>query len=101
MQFHGIEISQPALEEFCRRWKVRELAFFGSILREDFTSDSDVDVLVSFAPDAAWSLWDLIDAQEHLERIFGRRVDFVELEGLRNPYRRREILASRKVLYAA
>jgi predicted nucleotidyltransferase len=80
---------------------VHELALFGSVLRDDFNPESDVDVLVRFEPGAPWDLWDLIDMREELERFFARPVDLVEQEGLRNPYRRREILRTREVVYAA
>jgi len=74
---------------------------FGSVLREDFRPESDVDVLVSFDPDIPWSLFDWIDMIEELQEIFGREVDLVEKSGLRNPFRRREILDNRQVVYAA
>lgn len=89
------------LADFCRRWNVRELSLFGSALRDDFRVDSDVDVLVSFHPEAGWSLLDLVAMQEELEALVGRHVDLVEQEALRNPYRRAAILNSRRVLYAA
>lgn len=74
---------------------------FGSVLRPDFGPASDIDVLVSFAPDAAWSYWDWPAMTERLEEIFGRPVDLVEKAALRNPFRRREILNTRRVIYAA
>jgi len=89
------------LAAFCRRWRVRELALFGSVLREDFSSASDVDVLVSFDDDAPWSLWDLTTMQDELSSLLGRQVDLVEREGLRNPFRRDRILKTRRVVYAA
>ncbi len=89
------------LVDFCRKWRVRELSPFGSALREDFRTDSDVDVLVSFEQGADWSLLDLVRMQEELEKLVGRRVDLVEQEALRNPYRRAAILKSKRVLYAA
>jgi len=85
---------------FCRRWKVRELSLFGSVVRDDFGPDSDVDVLVSFAPEAMWSYWELVDARSELRGVFGRDVDLIEERSLRNPYRRRAILRDKKVLYA-
>ena len=94
-------IPEMKIRTFCRRWKVTEFALFGSILREDFGPESDVDVLVSFAKDAAWSLWDLADMQQELEGIFGRSVDLVENGTLRNPFRRQSILNTREVVYAA
>jgi uncharacterized protein len=96
-----LPISRPKLVEFCRRWKVAELALFGSVLRDDFRPDSDVDVLVSFTPDARWGLFDLVDMQEELKNLFGREVDLVEREGLRNPFRRRSILSSMQVVYGS
>ncbi|HEV2296021.1 MAG TPA: nucleotidyltransferase family protein [Tepidisphaeraceae bacterium] len=97
----NIVIPPEHLQAFCRKWKIREFALFGSVLRDDFGPESDVDVLVSFQPDAGWSLWDLIDMQDDLQRLFGREVDLIEKEGLRNPFRRHEILTTRRVLYAA
>jgi len=96
-----IKIDQERIAEFCGKWKVREFALFGSVLREDFGSDSDVDVLVTFEPDAPWSLYDWADMTDDLKAIFGREVDLVEKDGLRNPFRRHAILTTRKVLYAA
>jgi uncharacterized protein len=89
------------LADFCRRWRVRELSLFGSAFGEHFRADSDVDVLVSFGPNAGWSLLDLVTMQEELEALVGRHVDLVEQEALRNPYRRATILNSKRVLYAA
>jgi predicted nucleotidyltransferase len=89
------------LADFCRKWRVRELALFGSALRDDFRADSDLDVLVSFDPNAGWSLLDLVTMREELEALVGRHVDLVEQEALRNPYRRAAILKSKRVLYAA
>jgi predicted nucleotidyltransferase len=86
---------------FCEQWRITEFALFGSVLREDFGPDSDIDVLVSFQPGVPWSLWDLVEMREQLSAILGRPVDLIEKEGLRNPYRRYEILSTRRVVYAA
>ena len=94
-------IPEKSIRAFCRRWKVTEFALFGSILREDFGPESDVDVLVSFAKEAGWSLWDLAEMQQELEAIFGRSVDLVENGTLRNPFRRQAILNTKEVVYAA
>ena len=101
MRYHDIDIPDSRLAELCRKWKVREFSLFGSILREDFSPLSDVDVLVSFDPAAPWSLWDLMEMKEQLEALFGRSVDLVEKEALRNPWRKRRILNSYEVVYAA
>ncbi|HOM18665.1 MAG TPA: nucleotidyltransferase family protein [Thermoguttaceae bacterium] len=99
MNWTKLPISSAQLEVFCRKWRVRELSLFGSVLREDFAPESDVDVLVSFAEDATWSLWDLIAMRDELTEVMGRPVDLVEKEGLRNPFRRQRILETRKVIY--
>jgi hypothetical protein len=96
-----VEVSEEAIASFCDRWKITEFALFGSILRDDFRPDSDVDVLVSFAPDAKWSLWDIIEMKEELETLFGREVDLVQKGCLRNPFRRYEILRTKQIIYAA
>lgn len=95
-----IAIPVETLQALCRKWKVRELSLFGSVLRDDFSAHSDIDVLVSFEDDAPWSLWDLTTMQDELSFLFGRPVDLVEREGLRNPFRRARILSTRKVIYA-
>jgi predicted nucleotidyltransferase len=89
------------LADFCRRWKITEFALFGSILREDFRPDSDVDVLVTFEPGAPWTLWDLSRMRTELKAMLGREVDLVEKKALRNPLRRQAILANQRVIYAA
>lgn len=96
----NIAIPHAALAALCHKWKVRELSLFGSVLRDDFAPESDVDVLVAFDDDAPWSLWDLIAMQDELATAFGRPIDLVEREGLRNPFRRQRILETRQVIYA-
>ncbi len=96
-----LQLPISMVDNFCQRWKIREFSIFGSALREDFSSRSDVDVLLSFLESAQWGLFDLVDMKEELEKIFGREVDIVEKEGIRNPFRRREILRTREVIYAA
>ena len=96
-----LPIPRKKISEFCLRWKVVEFSLFGSILREDFRPESDVDVLVTFAPEAQVSLFDLVQMQIELEILFGRPVDVVEKDALRNPFRKREILSTAQVVYAA
>ncbi|MFB3926220.1 MAG: nucleotidyltransferase family protein [Syntrophales bacterium] len=97
----AIKIPQRRIAGFCRNRKVRELSLFGSATREDFGPESDIDILISFSRDASWDLFDLIDMADELKEIFGRNVDLVKKEALRNPYRREAILESRKVVYAS
>ena len=96
------EICDERIEAFRKRWKVAEPAIFSSALRDDFTSDSDVDVLVSFAPDGAMTFERFIDMRQELSALFdGREVDLVEKRLVRNPRRWHEIRATRKGVYAA
>jgi hypothetical protein len=97
----AIPVSRERLEAFCRKWGVVELALFGSVLRADFGPDSDVDVLIEFAPDSDRHLWEWPDMQEELSSLFGRRVDLVSKRGLRNPFFRQRILDAREVVFAA
>jgi predicted nucleotidyltransferase len=99
-----LQIDQVRIGEFCKKWKVAEFAIFGSALRADFGPDSDVDVLVTFKPDSKRSLFDLVQMEEELKGMFGREVDLVSRQGIeasRNHLRRKAILGSAKVLYAA
>jgi len=96
----ALSIDRDRIGDFCQRWSITEFAFFGSILRADFGPASDVDVLVTFAPDAPWTLWDLSRMRAELESIFDRKVDLVEKKALRNPHRRQGILANHEVVYA-
>ena len=97
-------IPRKKLAEFCNRWKITELALFGSVLRNDFRPDSDIDLLVSFSPRAKISLFDLVRMQNELKEIFERDVDLVErrvIENSENYIRRKSILTNTKVIYAA
>ncbi len=96
-----VDLDREVLAEFCRKWKISELSVFGSALRDDFGPDSDLDFLVSFEPEAEWDLFDIVDMKDELEARFGRPVDIVEKEALRNPWRKYEILRTREVVYAA
>jgi predicted nucleotidyltransferase len=96
-------IPRKKIAEFCHRRQVVEFSLFGSILRQDFRPDSDVDVLVTFAPDARVSLFDLVDMQDELKEIFKRDVDLVEKQAIiesKNYIRRKSILENTRVVYA-
>jgi predicted nucleotidyltransferase len=97
----NMHISDEQIEQFCRRRRIVELGLFGSVLHRDFCSDSDVDVLVTFAPDCGYSSFDLAEIQNELEQMLGRKVDLVEKAALKNPFRRSRILADMEVVYAA
>lgn len=101
MAIPHLAVSDDRIADFCRRWKITEMSVFGSVVREDFRPDSDIDVLVSFEAGAGWSLLDLVTIQEELAAALGRPVDLIEEAALRNPYRRAAILESKQVVYAA
>ena len=99
-----IHIPRDEIAAFCKRWQVTELALFGSVLRDDFGPDSDVNVLVRFDPEARCTLLDMSSMQDELNRILGRQVDLIERAGVeqsRNYIRRKAILQSAETIYTA
>jgi len=99
-----IPIDQAKIEALCKKWSITTFEFFGSVLRDDFRPDSDVDVLVTFAPDSDRTLWDFIAAREELETILGREVSLVErrsVERSRNHIRRNHILKTAQPYYVS
>jgi uncharacterized protein len=97
-----IDVPMQQVEQFCRRHGVQELALFGSVLRDDFAPDSDVDVLLTLEPGQTMTVEKYLDMRDELSAMFGgREVDLVQKRLLKNPFRRHEILTTREVLYAA
>ena len=96
-----VQVRQEQIEAFCRKWKIRQFALFGSVLRDDFRPDSDVDVLVEFEPDAEVTLFDFVQMQEELSETFGRKVDLVEKAAVRNPFVRNHIRNNHRVVHEA
>ena len=97
-------MDKEKIAAFCRHWDIAELALFGSVLRDEFRPDSDIDVLVRFLSDADHSLFDMVRMQEELKQIFGREVDLVSRRGIeasRNYLRKRAILDSAEVVYGS
>jgi len=91
------------LAEFCRSWKITELALFGSVLRNDFRPDTDVDFLVTYAQDSPPKPWGYYPEQQEMEALIGRRVDWVtrgSIESGRNPLLRREVLGTAEIIFA-
>ena len=100
----GISIDRKVLAGFCRRWKITELSLFGSVPRDNFRADSDVDILVTFADDADWSLLDHVAMEEELSSLLERRVDLVTRRAVarsRNRIRKQAILSGAEQIYAA
>ena len=98
---NNITIPTDAIREFAEHWGIRSIALFGSVLRDDFDDNSDVDVLISFHPGNDADLFDLIEMKLKLQDLFKRSVDLVEKEALINPYRKKEILKHNRTIYAA
>ena len=99
-----VAIDHERVRQFCERWRVTEFALFGSVLTEAFGPASDIDVLVTFAQEARWTLFDMVRMREELTQMFGRDVDLVSrggLEASRNYLRRKGILSSARVIHAA
>src|SRR5260370_21567428 len=100
MEF-AIDVPYERLAEFARKWRIVELSLFGSILDPaEFREDSDVDVLVAFEPRARWSDFRLVDMKDELADIFGREVDLVDRDAVRNPFVRTSIFTTRQVVHA-
>lgn len=99
-----IGLSMTEIASFCDRWHIGELALFGSILRDDFSNNSDIDLLVTFKPHQTPSLWGVFDMENELEALVGRKVDIVSrnaIENSRNYIRRKAILNDAQVVYGA
>ena len=98
-----LAITPGQLAEFCQRWKIIELALFGSILRDNFSTQSDVDILVRFVPHHSWGL-EFIQMREELATLLNRPVDLLTYQSILNSHnslRRRAILESAEVIYRA
>ena len=101
----AIQLPMEKLQGFCQRWQIRELAVFGSILREDFCpGNSDVDFLAVFEPSCRWSLLDRVRMERDLEELIHCKIDLLdreEVEASQNWIRRQNILQSVKTVYTA
>jgi len=99
----AIDLPMDKISEFCDRWQVTEFALFGSVLRDDFRPDSDIDIMVQFHPEAHPTFSTLDQMEAALKTIFDRDVDLITRQGIatsRNYLRRHEILSSAQVIYA-
>jgi predicted nucleotidyltransferase len=99
-----IELPQQIISEFCQKWQISEMYLFGSVLREDFRPDSDIDILVSFQDSVSWGLLEFSRMKRELENLLGRKVDLLtkkSIEQSHNWIRQREILETAQVIYVA
>ena len=100
----NFNLPEKQIAGFCRRWHISEFALFGSVLRDDFRPDSDLDVLVTFAPETSWSLLDHLRMEQELTALFNRKIDLFSkraVEQNHNWIRRQEILNTAEVVYGA
>ena len=98
-----IDLPMDKIIEFCHRWQICEFSLFGSVLREDFRPDSDLDILVDFCPEAKRGLREALQMQDELESLFDRKVDLIPKAAIarsENWLRRKNILESAKTIYA-
>ena len=100
MNRHGIQVAQDELEAFCRKHRIRKLSLFGSVLRDDFGPDSDVDVLVEFEREAKVGLIRLAGIEEELSQMLGHKVD-LNTPGFLSDHFRDQVLAEAEVQYVA
>lgn len=103
MHLKNLELPLSQIAAFCQRWQITEFALFGSVLRDDFRPDSDIDIMVQFHPDAHPTFFDLAQMEDELKDLFRRDIDLVTRKGIeasRNYLRRNAILSSTKVIYA-
>ena len=98
------ELDAPAVAEFCRKWHIAEMSLFGSVLRDDFKADSDVDVLIAYVDGHGLTRFEKLKAVDELSEIFGRKVDMVSRSALEHwsvlPKIRSSIFSSAEVVYA-
>ena len=96
-----MELSKDEIRGFCQRHGIRKLAFFGSVLRPDFDSDSDIDVLVEFDPATRVGFFELYDMEQELSRLLGGRKIDLNTPNCLSEYFRQEVLAEAQVQYVA
>lgn len=97
---NNIKIPREKIISYCKQHNIIEFALFGSILTTKFNPDSDIDILVTFKPDCHYSFYDIVDIKEDFANMFDRQVDLVEKQGLKNPFRKHNILNNMEVIYA-
>jgi uncharacterized protein len=103
MTISAIELPVQQIQEFCQKWQVTEFALFGSVLRDDFRPDSDIDILITFSPTAKRGLAETLQMRDELQAIFNRKIDLIvkaAIERSENWLRRKNILESAQVIYA-
>jgi predicted nucleotidyltransferase len=98
---NGIFLNYNDVVSLCKKYYIIEMAIFGSSIRDDFTQDSDIDILVSFERNSEITLFEIMELEKEFSQIINREVDVVEKESLKNPIRKNKILSTREIIYAA
>jgi predicted nucleotidyltransferase len=98
---NGVVLNYSDVVSLCEKYHIKELSIFGSSLRNDFTESSDIDILVSFHSNSKITLFDMMEMENDFSRLLNRDVDIVEKESLKNPIRKKTILSTREIIYAA
>ena len=98
---NGIFLNYDDVAHICEKYHINELSVFGSSLRDNFSQNSDVDLLVSFHKNSEITLFDIMDLEEEFSQLIKREIDIVEMEALKNPIRKNKILSTREIIYAA
>ena len=101
LQKNGVFLNYSDVIHLCKKYYIVELSIFGSSIRDDFTQNSDVDILVSFKPNSEITLFDIMELEKEFSKLLNREVDIVEKESLKNPIRKNKILSTREIIYAA
>jgi uncharacterized protein len=104
MKTLAVELPMVEIRDFCRKWRIRELAVFGSVLTDEFDDESDIDFLYTFEENSHWDLFDIIGMKLELEKVLRREVDFIDKEMIEqtdNPYKKRTILGKYLEIYRA
>ena len=97
-------LTKQQVKDFCKKWQITEFSLFGSVLRDDFAKDSDVDILVTFAPQAKHSLLDLVHIKAELQQLLSRKVDVLtkkSVQASHNWLRKEQILSTAQVIYVS
>jgi len=98
---NGIFLNYDSIVQLCKKYYITELSIFGSSIRDDFTQNSDVDILVSFDNNSPVTLFDIMDLEKEFTKIFRKVVNIVEKKSLKNIIRRNRIMSTREIIYAA
>jgi len=101
LQKNGIFLNYDDVLKLCKKYLIIELSIFGSSIRDDFTQNSDIDILVSFEQNSKITLFDIIELENEFSILLNKKVDIVEKESLKNPIRKNKILNTREIIYAA